>query len=123
MIVIKILHYLALIFGFQASAFFTFFLIAEGGANMIEGKPSVLPILSMMIFAVAGYIWALSKPKKGSLVMISGGIIMAIYLLFIGGPGELKMSLIYGLPFIIPGLIFYFTAHKVPELQPEDDLK
>lgn len=119
MIVIKILHYLALIFGFQASAFFTFFLIAESGADLIEGKPGVIPIMCMMIIAVCGYIWAISKPRKGSLLMITGGIIMAVYLIFIGGFGEIKMALIYGLPFIIPGLIFYFTAHKVSESIPE----
>lgn len=119
MLVIKILHYLALIFGFQVSAFFTFFLIADGGAELIDGKSTVIPIMCMMILAVGGYIWAISKPRKGSLLMITGGIIMAVYLLFLGGSGELKMALIYGLPFIIPGLIFYFTAHKVEEPQSE----
>ncbi len=118
MILIKILHYLALIFGFQASAFFTFFLIAEGGADLLEGKPNVLPIMCMMILAVGGYLWAISKPRKGSLLMITGGIIMAVYLLFLGGTSEIKMALIYGLPFIIPGLIFYFTANKVEEYPP-----
>lgn len=115
MIVIKVLHYIALIFGFQASAFFTFFLIAEGGADLLDGKPAVIPILSMMVLAVGGYIWAISKPRKGSLLMITGGIIMAVYLLFIGGASEFKMAMIYGLPFIIPGLIFYFTANKVED--------
>jgi len=123
MIVIKILHYLALIFGFQASAFFTFFLVAEGGADLIEGKQSVIPILCLMIVAIAGYIWSLSKPKTGSIIMIAGGIAMTFYLLFLGGFNEYKMALIFGLPFIIPGLIFYFTSHKVPELLPDSNTK
>jgi len=108
----KILHYTALILGFQASVFFTLFLIAEGGADLFEGKTSVIPIMLMMIFTVFGYIHSIRKPGPGSQIMIAGGVIMAVYLLFLGGIDEIKMSLIYGLPFIIPGLIFYFNSRK-----------
>lgn len=114
----KILHYLALILGFQASAFFLFFLIAEGGANLIEGKISVIPFMIMMILSVGGYAYALWKPKTGALIMISGGLVMSVYLLSLGGISEIKMSLIFGLPFIIPGLIFYFIGTKENEPLP-----
>lgn len=117
----KILHYLALILGFQASAFFMFFLISDGVGDLFDGKYSVIPILIMMIFTVIGYIWALSKPRLGSLIMISGGLIMAIYLIFLGGIVGIRMALIYGLPFIIPGLIFYFVSDKYPESQHDMD--
>ena len=107
----QILHYIALILGFQASAFFVFFLIAEGTAGLFEGKTSVISILLLMIFTVAGYVWAITRSRPGGLVMITGGFLMAIYLILLGGLGEIKMSLIYGLPFIIPGIIFYFIAY------------
>jgi hypothetical protein len=106
----KILHYLALILGFQASAFFLFFLIAEGGSNLFEGKYRVIPILVLMIVSVAGYILAISKPKPGSVIMILGGLAMAFYLLVIGGVNETVMALAFGLPFIIPGIIVYLTG-------------
>jgi uncharacterized membrane protein (UPF0136 family) len=118
----KILHYLALILGFQASAFFLFFLISDGVADLINGKYSVIPILIMMILTIIGYIWAISKPKLGSLIMISGGAVMAIYLILLGGTVGIKMALIYGLPFIIPGLIFYFVGRKGIESQEDVDL-
>lgn len=108
----KILHYVALILGFQASAFFLFFLIAVGGGSVIEGKTSVLPLLILMVVSVGGFIWAVSKRGPGPIIMVSGGLIMAVYLLIIGGIGEYKMALIYGLPFIVPGLILYFTSNK-----------
>jgi len=117
----KILHYIALILGFQASAFFLFFLISDGVADLFNGKFSVIPILIMMIFTVIGYIWAISKPKQGSLIMISGGVVMALYLIMLGGMVGIKMALIYGLPFIIPGLIFYFVGRNDPESQHEID--
>ena len=118
----KILHYLALILGFQASAFFLFFLISDGVADLFDGKFSVIPILIMMIFTVIGYIWAISKPKLGSLIMISGGVVMALYLILLGGTVGIKMALIYGLPFIIPGLIFYFVGKNENESQQDIDI-
>ena len=108
----KILHYLALILGFQVSLFFTIFLIAEGGAGLLEGKTAVLPILILMIISVGGYVLALSNPNKGGIVMIAGGVLMMVYLMIISGIGEYKMSLIYGLPFIVLGLIIYFNRRK-----------
>lgn len=108
----KILHYLALILGFQVSLFFTLFLIADGGLGLIEGKFAVLPILILMVISVGGYIHALSNPRKGGIIMIAGGLSMMVYLLVISGFGEYKMALIYGLPFIFPGLVLFFNRHK-----------
>ena len=106
----KIIHYTALILGFQASAFFLFFLIADSCIYLFEGKTNVIPILLMMIFTVGGFVWEIAKPGKGSLPMIAGGVIMAIYLIILGGLSEYKMALIYGMPFILPGLVFYYTS-------------
>lgn len=106
----KIVRYTALILGFQASFFFTFFLISEGIADLFGGKISVIPIIILMILSVAGYIWAVSHSLKGSMMMIIGGMALVIYLLIIAGIGEYKMALIFGLPFIMPGLLFYYTG-------------
>lgn len=105
----RILYYLALILGLIVSVFFALFLIADGIGDLIEAKLRVIPILLMMIVAVLGYVWTFWKPKRGGLVMIFVGIIMAVYLLFLGGFGEFKMALIFGIPFIIPGSLFYFN--------------
>ena len=106
----KILHYTALLLGFQASVFFTFFLLAEGAADLIEGKVAVIPIMIIMMIAVAGFIWAVASPRKGSLLMIVSGIVLTLYLLIIAGIGEIGMGLIFGLPFIVPGILFYMAG-------------
>jgi len=67
----------------------------------------------MMLYTVGGFVLSVKKPLKGSIIMISGGLIMAIYLLIIGGFDEIQMAMIYGLPFIIPGILFYYTAGKI----------
>jgi hypothetical protein len=114
--VIKILRYIALILGFQASVFFAIFLVTESVSNLFEGKISVIPILLMMIFSIAGFIYAVTRPLKGSFIMIAGGTVMAVYLLFMGGISEIMMALIFGLPFIIPGAIFYYISKRKPEV-------
>jgi hypothetical protein len=108
----KILRYIAVILGFQASAFFLFFLISEGAADLIEAKFRILPLFLMMIYTVAGFVMAIIKAVRGGLIMVSGGLIMCVYLLFMGGASEYQMALIYGLPFIIPGSVFYYLGRK-----------
>ena len=107
---VKVLHYLALLLGFQASVFFTFFLLAEGAADLVEGKVAVIPIMIIMMFAVAGFIWAVASPRKGSLLMIVSGIVLTLYLLMVAGISEIGMGLIFGLPFVVPGILFYMSG-------------
>ena len=108
----KVVHYFAVLGGFLASAFFMFFLILDGSFYLIEGKFSVIPILLLMMFTVGGYVMEILNPGKGCWLMIAGGLIMAVYLLMIGGISEFQMALIFGLPFIIPGGLFYYLSKK-----------
>ncbi|MEI6061049.1 MAG: hypothetical protein WCR72_10090 [Bacteroidota bacterium] len=104
----KILLYLALILGFVASLFFLFFLVTAVGSKLMEGKVAVIPLLLMMLLSIGGFVLELSKPRAGALLMVAGGFCMFVYLVILGGMGEIKMSLIFGVPFLLPGLIFYF---------------
>ena len=106
----KYLRYLALSMGFVTSVFFTLFLIVEGFTKLLQGKFNVIPILMMMIVEVTGFIWAVSKPVKGSIVMIVSGLTIIIYLMVLGGISEIMMSLLFGLPFVMPGLLLYFIS-------------
>lgn len=106
----KVSRFVALILGLLVSVFYTFYLIFQAVADVAEGKTAVIPLLLLMIASVAGYIWAVTAPLKGAMLMIAGGLAMAIYLLFMGGIGEIGMALIFGMPFIIPGLLFYVFA-------------
>ena len=113
----KMIHFLALLLGFQVSVFFVFFLLTEAGANLIEGKAAVIPMMLLIILSAGGYVYALSKPHKGSLVMITGGVLMMVYLLILAGISEYKMALIFGMPFIVPGLILYLNRYNALKKQ------
>lgn len=104
------LYYLAMLLGFLASAFFMIFLIGEGLTDLFNGSTEVIPIILMILFTVSGFIVAFKRPKQGGMIMIAGGFIMMIYLFIVGGSNAWYAALIYGLPFIIPGLIIYLSS-------------
>jgi len=96
----------ALVLGFLPAIFFLLFLIGEGLAELFDGKLGVLPILIMMLLTVSGYILAWKLPRHGGIIMITGGLLMGIYLIISGGFSEWLMASVYSLPFIIPGALF-----------------
>lgn len=101
------LYYLAMFFGFLSSAFFMLFLIGEGLTDLFNGSAEVIPIIIMILFTVSGFIVAFKRPRQGGMIMIAGGFIMMIYLFIMGGSNAWYAALIYGLPFIIPGLMLF----------------
>jgi hypothetical protein len=111
----KLLRIIGLFLGFIPSAFFLVFLIGEGLAGLIDGKLAVIPILIMMVVAVSGYILAWKRQKVGSIIMISGGLVMGIYLLILGSLSDWEMAFFYSFPFIIPGLLLMYSSRKVPD--------
>lgn len=101
------LYYTAMVLAFLSSAFFMLFLIGEGITDLIHGSLQVIPIMLMILFTVSGFFLAFKRPKQGGLIMTSGGFIMMIYLLIMGGSNAWYAAIIYGLPFIIPGLMLF----------------
>lgn len=106
----KWLYYLAMFLGFLSSAFFMLFLIGEGITDLINGAVEVIPIMLMILFTVFGFFLAFKRPKQGGMIMTAGGFIMVIYLFVMGGSNAWYAALIYGLPFIIPGLMLLLGA-------------
>jgi hypothetical protein len=112
----KLLYYTTLMLGMVISAFFSVFLISNCIGAIVEGKFRVIPVLLLMSAPIAGYIWTFLKPKRGGLVMITGGFVLTVYLLFLGGFSEINMALIFGLPFIAPGFIYFFYWKRISKM-------
>lgn len=103
-----ILRWTARITGFFSVAFFMSFMLGEGLHDIIRGEgKQLLPFLPFLLLAVCGYFVALFREKKGSLMMIAGGLLLMLYLFYFQ---DYTIGLIYGLPFIIPGTIFYLAS-------------
>lgn len=104
---------IALVTGIVPVLFFSFFLVSEGIAALLEGKPGIIPLLVMMLFTLFGYIWSFKSSKTGGIIMITGSIVMGVYLLFMGGMEGWKLALSFSVPFILPGiLLMVSTKHR-----------
>jgi len=99
-------RFVALALGLLPAAFFLVFLVGEGLSELFAGKWSVIPILGMMLLTVSGYILAWKRPRNGGIIMVTGGVIMGVYLFIVGGFEEWDIAVLYSLPFIIPGILF-----------------
>lgn len=96
----------ARLIGAAASAFFLAFFVGEGIPAFLRGSPvprELLCFLPLLLVAVAGYIVAWFARLVGGAMLVAGGAAMLIYHLL---HGDLAISLIYGLPFILTGLLF-----------------
>lgn len=103
--------------GMAVCLFIVFFAIGEvlpaikkdDGDTLIKFLPLVLVLLP-----VAGYIISWFKEVPGAVIMIAGGAILVIYFLM---NSELSTALLYGLPFIITGGLYFLHISKRNKLQ------
>jgi hypothetical protein len=111
---LEMMRWIARILGLFPSFFFVLFLTGEGIPDLMEGKTDVIPIMIMIFFSVAGYAIAWWKSRIGAVMMIFGGLIMATYLLILGGDGIGRIIASFSLPFILPGCIFFLLKNISP---------
>ena len=113
----RLLRYLRLfarIVSFLASAFFLLIFIGEGIPDLINKSinPKLLPFLPLLLIAIIGCFITLFKEIIGGILQITGGVGMSIYLLVIGGMKDLDIALVFGLPYLICGVISLIYGWK-----------
>lgn len=110
---ISILKWLARILGGIAILFFLSFIISEGISGIGDSDNGQLrSVLVLLAFATLGYLFAWFREKEGGIFMIIAGLIMGADMFYYGGTKDINAVLIFSLPFIIPGVLFYLTAHQ-----------
>lgn len=103
-----VFRWIARITGFISVAFFMSFMLGEGLHDIIRGEGKQLwPFLPFLLLAVGGYFVAWLREKTGGIMMIAGGLLLMLYLFYFK---DYTIGAIYGLPFIIPGTIFYLAS-------------
>jgi predicted membrane protein len=106
---------LAQSFGMLVCGFFVLFLIGEGLPDILKGMgKSILPFLPIILLPVVGYILTWFNEKVGASVMIIGGLILFGYFI---KQQDIKMALIFGIPFITAGGLFILHIFKRTTLQ------
>ena len=104
--------WLARVLGGLAIIFFGAFVIGEGLPDLKEGVPSqVQSTLLILGFSALGYLFAWFREKEGGLVMIIAGAIQALSMCYLVKPEEWPVILVFSLPFLVPGALFWWVGH------------
>ncbi len=100
-----------LVFGF-----FAVFFIGEGisgGEIQESGIPMELLILAIsFLVMLIGFMISFKDQKFGGLIILAGGVFNGAYMIFRGGTGDLDAAAVFGLPFVILGLIIISTEKR-----------
>ena len=95
--------------GGVAVLFFGIFVIGEGIADLRESRDfQFRSMLLLLAFASFAYFFAWWKPKEGGIAMVIAGLVMGLDMFYHGGIGDLNAMLIYALPFLVPGVLFWW---------------
>ena len=107
------IKWLARILGGLAVIFFGMFVFGEGIPDFRTIEDFQLKSMLMLLaFATFGYFFSWFREKEGGIVMILAGIIMGMYMFYNGGSVDKWSITMYTLPFLIPGLLFWWVGKK-----------
>lgn len=105
--------WIARIIGGLALVFFGMFIIGEGIPDLREiVDPQLRNMLMLMAFTAFAYLFAWFKPKEGGIAMTLAGVLLGLNMLFYGGMDDFVAALIFALPFLIPGVLFWWVGRK-----------
>jgi hypothetical protein len=108
----KLLKTLALIIAGLAFIFFGMFILGEGIPNFKEiDDPQLKNMLFLMLFALAGYVFAWFREKEGGLILLISGFLLGMNLVYYN-LDDWVPGLIYALPFAIPGVMLLLSSRK-----------
>ena len=111
---ITVYKWSARIIGGLALLFFGAFFIGEGIPDLIKGSDGQLrSIMILMGFAFIGYLFAWFREKEGGYILVFSGVIMGLTLFYRGGQTDIIMVLVYSIPFILSGLLFFAYSKMI----------
>lgn len=101
--------------GVVACLIFLLFIIGEGVPDIFKGNGNgLVSFLPFILVPVAGFILTWFKELPGVILLTAGGVALMVYFFIKGDTG---MAMVYGLPFIITGMLFLLHLKKRSELQ------
>lgn len=100
-------HWFAWAISVLASILFVVYLVGEGIPDISHGKAKeLIPVLPFLIIAIAGCLVSFFRQKAGGIMMLIGGVAIEVVLYIQHGQANFGMMMVYGLPYILPGILF-----------------
>lgn len=109
----KIYKWFARTIGGLAVIFFVLLLLGASFPawnEILEAQPGSMLIL--LAFAAMGYLFAWFREKEGGIVMTIAALVMGMNMFYYGGLTDSNAALIFALPFLLPGLIFWWVGRN-----------
>jgi len=70
---------------------------------------SFIPFVIILLVAIFGSVYSIFKAIHGGILMVAGGIGIVVYYSFQGGLKDFPFMVLYGFPYIIPGVFLIFV--------------
>ncbi|MCD4737143.1 MAG: hypothetical protein K8R53_13955 [Bacteroidales bacterium] len=106
-----LLKWLARIAGILAIIFYILFLYRNSDDGLIAGLFGKFRSVALIfLFGIVGYVFALFREKEGGIFLLISGFLIGLYMFYSGAKPPSFMMLFYGLPFMIPGILFYYLG-------------
>lgn len=100
------IKWLARILGGIAVLLYAYWIFSKGETLMMTS------FLMVLGFGTAGYFFAWFREKEGGIVMVIAGTLMGMYMFYSGGLNPVGLFLTYSIPFVLPGVIFWWLGNK-----------
>lgn len=105
-------HYIrntARVVGLISCVFYIFISVKGGLSQVIQGRgDNLIPFFPYLAVAIAGYMIAYVKERKGGYIMLAGGVALFIFFLIYSRGDDWARAIVYGLPFILCGSAFIY---------------
>lgn len=113
----KVLSWIARIIGLVTIVYFLVYFASQGYSFLKNELRLEANSVSFMIFSTTiGYVVAWFSELIGGIILSVGGGMLAIYLMFLGGYYGLEGGMVYGLPFLVPGILFLIADRRQKNL-------
>lgn len=100
-----------LLFGFFMS-FFIFESIGEEGFSLTVMPVKLIIMIASFLVMFIGLLVSFKNVKLGGFIIMAGGLFNALYMILSGGADDIDAALIFGVPFIILGVMIIASFRK-----------
>lgn len=100
-----------LLFGFFMS-FFIFESVGDEGFSLTGLPVKIMIMIASFFVMFIGLMVSFKNVKLGGFIIMGGGVFNAIYMILGGGADDIDAALIFGVPFIIIGVMIIASFRK-----------
>jgi hypothetical protein len=106
------IHWFSWTISVVASVFFIIILVEDDIPAILGGKgQELITHIPWLILAITGCFVSFFRIKPGAILMLAGGTAMVIVIAIQSGMAAFGMMVVYGIPYILPGLFFLLVRN------------